>query len=85
MRAILAALGILISAPLMLFFWIGTQTFVREHEHLLAVAMTLLTGLLLALSITLIFSASVQRIQAILLAVTVAMLAMLYVLLRVGR
>ena len=85
MRAILAALGILISAPVLLFFWVGTQTFVREHERLLAVAMTFLAGLLLVCSITLIFSASVQRIQSLLLAVTVAILAMLYVLLQIGR
>jgi hypothetical protein len=85
MRAILAALGILISAPVLLFFWVGTQTFVREHERLLAVAMTFLAGLLLVCSITLIFSASVQRIQSVLLAVTVAILAMLYVLLQIGR
>ena len=52
-----------------------TQTFIRSHERLLAVALTLETGALLALSIALIFSPSVQRAQSLLLLATLASLA----------
>ena len=75
MRALLVIAGIVLSVPSLIFFWIGTQTFIRSHERLLAVALTLETGALLALSIALIFSPSVQRAQSLLLLATLASLA----------
>ena len=85
MRAILATLGILVGAPILLFFWIGTQTFVRENERLLAIAITALTVGLLVLSLALIFTASVQRIQSVVLAITVFLLAVIYAAYRLGH
>jgi hypothetical protein len=84
MRAILAVLGILLSAPALLFFWVGTQTFIRLSERLLANVLALATGLLLGLSVVLIFNPAVQRVQIILLAATIAMLAGMFMLFKVA-
>lgn len=85
MRAILATLDVLVGAPILLFLWIGTQTFVREHERLLAIAMSALTVGLLVLSLALFFTASVQRIQSVVLAITVFLLAVIYAAYRFGH
>ena len=75
MRFLVAILGILVSIPPLIFFWIGSQTFVRGSERALAVAITLETAALLAFSIALFFTPSVLRIQVILLAVTIVTVA----------
>jgi hypothetical protein len=84
MRAVLVVLGILLSVPALLFFWVGTRTFIRLHERLLANVLTLAMGLLLALSVVLIFNPAVQRVQIILLATTIAMLVVTFTLAKVG-
>jgi hypothetical protein len=84
MRAVLAVLGILLSTPALLFFWIGTQTFIRLRERVLANVLTLATGLLLGLSVALIFNPAVQRVQIILLAATIVMLAETFMFAKVG-
>lgn len=70
MRIVMAIAGILLSTPALIFFWIGSQTFLRTHERLLAVALTVETAALLALSIGLLFTSSLLRIQAVLLGLT---------------
>lgn len=84
MRAVLAVLGILLSAPALFFFWIATQTFIRLPERLLAYVLTLTTSLLLGLSVVLIFNPAVQRVQIILLAATIATLAGMFTLFKVA-
>jgi hypothetical protein len=85
MRFVAAIAGIVVSVPPLLFFWIGTQTFLRPLERALAFAMTLETGALLVLSVALLFTPSVQRIQVILLIVTVATVALILAAIRVLR
>lgn len=72
MRFVAAIAGILVSVPPLIFFWIGTQTFLRPLEKALALVVTVETGALLLLSVALLFTPSVQRLQGILLIVTVA-------------
>jgi hypothetical protein len=75
MRFVVAILGILLSLPPLLFFWIGSQTFIRRGEHRLAVAVTIESSALLALSIASLFTPSIQRIQLAVLIATVATVA----------
>lgn len=75
MRLALAFVGVVVSVPPLIFFWIGSQTFVRQLERLLAIFVTVETGALLVLSITLLFAPSVQRLQAILLIATIGTVA----------
>jgi hypothetical protein len=76
-RFLTAFAGILLSVPPLIFFWIGSQTFVRPLEKGLAVAVTLETGALLVMSIALFFTPSVQRIQTLLLAATAVTVAVI--------
>jgi hypothetical protein len=78
MRALAAIAGILLSGPTLLFFWIGAQTFIRPHERILAIAMTIEAGALLALSIGLVFTPALQRIQAVLLGTTLLSLVIIF-------
>lgn len=85
MRFVAAIAGIVLSVPSLIFFWIGTQTFVRLSERALAIAMTLETGALLGLSVALLFTPAVQRVQTLLLLstlVTVVLILAGYRLLR---
>lgn len=76
MRIVAAIAGILVALPPLLFFWIGTQTFIRPQERALALGVTIGTGALLLSSVALLFTPSVQRLQGILiLAVLVTLLA----------
>ena len=75
MRFLMAVAGVLLSVPPLIFFWIGSQTFVRPLEKGLAMAVTLETGALLVLSIALFATPSVQRIQTLLLAATAVTVA----------
>src|SRR3954469_10141443 len=74
MRFVVAILGILVSIPPLLFFWIGSQTFVRPGERRLAVAMTIESVALLALSIASLFTPAVEPIQLAVLVATIATL-----------
>ena len=79
MRVLLAISGILVSILPLIFFWVGAQTFLRPAERGLAFAMVGLTGGLLVLSVSLFFTPSVQRLQAILLGATIIAVAALLV------
>lgn len=72
MRFVAAIVGMLVSVPPLIFFWIGAQTFIRQKERALAVAVAVETGALLLLSIALLFTASVQLLQFLLLLATLA-------------
>jgi len=48
---LIAICGTLLSLPLLLFAWIGAQTFIREGEKAIAVAIFWLSAGLLALSL----------------------------------
>jgi hypothetical protein len=75
MRFVAALAGVLVSVPPLIFFWIGTQTFTRDVERALAYVMTIESAALLVLSIALFFTPSVQRIQLILLIITIGSFA----------
>jgi hypothetical protein len=77
MRFVAAIAGIILSIPLLIFFWIGTQTFMRSSERALAMAVTLETAALLALSVALLFTPSVQRVQAVLVLATLVTIALI--------
>lgn len=79
MRFVAAIAGVLVSIPPLVFFWIGARTFVRPPERLLAIAVTIETGALLFLSLALLFTPSLQRLQGILLSATVATVAIILV------
>lgn len=78
MRFLLAFSGIIVSLPPLIFFWIGSQTFIRLSERILATAITIESGALLALSTALLFTPSAQRVQTILLVVTIFTLAVVF-------
>ena len=85
MRFIAAIAGVILSVPPLIFFWIGTQTFTRLSERVLAIAMTIETGALLILSVALLFTPAVQRLQTLLLLstpVTIVLILAGYRLLR---
>lgn len=84
-RISLVAAGLVVSVPTLLFFWVGSRTFIRARERWLAVAMAAGAGLLLVLSIGLIFDASVQRVQLILLVAFFGTNALLFGVARRGR
>jgi hypothetical protein len=85
MRIVMAIAGILLSTPALIFFWIGSQTFLRTPERLLAVALTVETAALLALSVGLLFTPSLLRLQALLLGLTLASLVVVIILARVWK
>ena len=85
MRFIAAIAGILLSLPPLIFFWIGAQTFIKTGERLLATAIAIETFALLALSIALLFTPAVQRVQILLLLATVATLVAVFGALRLLR
>jgi hypothetical protein len=85
LRFVLAIVGVLVSVPLLVFFWIGTQTFVRQLERLLAFLVTIETGALLVLSIALLFTPSVQRLQAAFLIASIATVAAILIAYRLFR
>jgi hypothetical protein len=85
LRWLLALMGLLIGTPAFLFFWIGSQTFVKSHERFLAMAISVETAALLAFSVTLLFTAGVQRAQALLLALVVASLAIMLAIARLAK
>ena len=78
MRFVAAIAGLILSVPPLVFFWVGTQTFMRSSERALAMAMTLEAAALLALSVALLFTPSVQRIQVLLLLVTLVTIALIF-------
>ena len=78
MRFVAAIAGVVLSVPPLIFFWIGTQTFLRPAEKLLAVAVTIETAALLALSVALLFTPAVQRVQAVLLLATFVTVALIF-------
>jgi len=82
MRFVVAVAGILVSVPPLLFFGIGTQTFIRSSEKALAVGVTALSCALLTFSVMLLFTASVQRFQVILLIATVAVVGVVLAIAR---
>jgi len=71
MRLIAAIAGILTAVPPLVFFWIGTQTFLRPLERALSLVVTTETAALLLVSVAMLVTPSVQPLQAILLAATV--------------
>ena len=75
MRFVAAIAGIAIALPALIFFWIGAQTFIRQSEKTLAIVLVAETCALLLLSLALPFVPSVQRLQAVLLALAVASIA----------
>lgn len=77
MRFVAAIAGVLVSVPPLIFFWIGTRTFVRPPERALAIAVTIEAGALLLLSLALLFTPSLQRLQGILLLATIATIAII--------
>jgi hypothetical protein len=77
LRLVAAIAGILVSVPPLIFFWIGGQTFIRPLERALAVAVTVETGALFLVSIALLFTSSLQRLQGILLITTMATVAII--------
>ncbi len=79
MRFVAAIVGIVVSIPPLLFFWIGTRTFIRPLKKALAVVVTAETGALLVLSVALLFTPSVQRFQGILLIAAVGTVAFIVV------
>ena len=85
MRFVAAIIGILVSLPPLIFFWIGTQTFLRPLERLLAALVTAEAGALLILSAALLFRPSVQRLQAILLIATIVTVSLTLVVNRLVR
>ena len=78
MRFVAAITGIVVSVPPLVFFWIGTQTFLRSSEKLLALAVTLETAALLALSVALLFTPAVQRLQVVVLLATLVTVALIF-------
>jgi hypothetical protein len=84
-RFVLAIAGILVSVPPLIFFWIGTQTFARHSEKLLALVMTAETGALLVLSILLFFTPPVQRLQLVLLIATIVTTTLIFMADRLFR
>ena len=56
MRFVAAIAGILVSVPPLIFFRIGTRTFVRPPERALAIAVTIEAGALLLLSLALLLT-----------------------------
>lgn len=82
MRFIAAIAGILLSLPPLIFFWIGAQTFIRKGERLLATGVAIETFALLAASVALLFTPAVQRVQVLLLLMTVVTLIAVLVGLR---
>ena len=80
MRYVAAIAGILVSILPLVFFYVGTQTFLRPGEKMLAIGMVILTGGLLLLSVALLFTPAVQRVQAVALAATVAAVALILAL-----
>jgi len=77
LRFVAAIAGVFLSVPPLLFFWIGTQTFTRSSERLLALAVTLETAALLALSLASFFTPAVHRVQAYLLLATFVTVAVI--------
>jgi hypothetical protein len=77
MRFVAAIAGVLVSVPPLIFFWISTRTFVRPPERALAIAVTIEAGALLLLSLALLFTPSLQRLQGILLLATIATIAII--------
>jgi hypothetical protein len=85
MRFVLAIFGMLIGTPPLLFFWIGSQTFVRPRERQLAIMVTCETAALIALSAALLFTPSVEPIQIVVLIVTIATLGAVWIVARRGK
>ena len=77
MRFVAAIAGVILSVPPLIFFWIGTQTFIRLSERVLAIAMTIETGALLILSAALLFTPAVQRLQTLLLLSTLVTIVLI--------
>ena len=77
MRSVAAIAGVILSVPPLIFFWIGTQTFTRLSERVLAIAMTIETGALLILSVALLFTPAVQRLQTLLLLSTLVTIVLI--------
>jgi hypothetical protein len=84
MRFIAAIAGTLVSILPLIFFWVGSSTFIRPAEQLLARVMVGLSGGLLIASLALFFTPVVQRVQAFLLAATIVAVAAILFLSRRG-
>ncbi|MCP3731294.1 hypothetical protein M9978_12735 [Sphingomonas sp. MG17] len=85
MQFLAAIIGMLVSVPPLIFFWIGTGTFVRPSERRLAVIVTLVSAALLALSAVLFFTRAVQAVQGTLLAVQVLAVSLILLTYRKRR
>ena len=85
MRFVAAIAGVLVSVPPLIFFWVGTQTFLRTLERGLAFAMVIATCALLGLSVALLFTPSVQRLQGVLLIATIAAVTIILIMHRQTR
>ena len=85
MRFVAAIAGVLVSVPPLIFVWVGAQTFVRSLERGLAFAMMVATFALLGLSVALLFTPAVQRLQGMLLLATIATLTVALVVYRQSR
>ncbi len=85
MRWLLALTGLLIGMPAFLFFWIGSQTFIKPHERILATVISVETAALIALSVALLFTAGVQRAQGLLLTLVIVSLAMTFAVARLAK
>ena len=79
MRFVAAFAGLIVSIPPLIFFWVGAQTFVKHVERGLAFAMVIETAAMLALWVGLLFTPSVQRLQATLLIATVVAVILILV------
>lgn len=85
MRFVTGLVGLAVSIPPLIFFWIGTKTFIRPWEKALAFVVTAETGALLLVSIALLFTPTLQRLQGTLLiasVLTVAAIVMAYRLIK---
>jgi len=85
MRFFAAILGVLVSILPLIFFWVGAQTFLRPLERGLAIAMFLASGALLLLSIALLVTPSVQRLQAMMLVITFGAVAAIFIAYQLTR
>jgi hypothetical protein len=70
-RFVTAVVGFVLSILPLIFFWIGVHTFTRPIERGLAFGMVILTGALFILSLALLFTPSVQRLQSLVLLLTI--------------
>ena len=74
-RYLISVAGIFVSLPIIVFFGIGSSTFIRADEKAFASLMLLLGVAVLALSLVSLFNPSAARLNLIAIAVAVFMCA----------